>query len=314
MPGRGKLPVGVPGPFTQRVAGEHVGILREHHVDLAELVGDGLAAFGQHAAGNRVGRQTAVLVGLGVLTDLGAARDAVAVREPGSRHAPGPGQPSANAHSSPRRAPVTAASHKYSASRSWPDARAAAMTFATSAGWGDVAVRGLALGSFAVVAGFRSIHSHRMAVAKAPDKIAWICRIVAADIGRHLCGTQPDRAQSCPGAAGLDRRTGRVPAALPVTTERRPCCTVISPSPDKTASACWAAVTGSPLRLATCRADGSGSPGGSRSEVIASRITVAAWAHAGRAVVGATSMAGNAECSVNGLPEQSRLPHRCSRA
>src|SRR5215468_7512990 len=46
-----------------------------------------------------------------------------------------------SAHNSPRRAPVTAASHRYSASRSWPDARAAAMTFATSAGFGEVAVR-----------------------------------------------------------------------------------------------------------------------------------------------------------------------------
>jgi len=25
-------------------------------------------------------------------------------------------------------------------------------------------------------------------VANAPDKMAWICRIVAADIGRHVCG------------------------------------------------------------------------------------------------------------------------------
>ena len=70
------------------------------------------------------------------------------------------------------------------------------MTFATSAGSGEVAVRCLALGSFAVAAGLRSIHSHRTAVAKAPDNMAWICRIVAADIGRQTCGTHPALAQS----------------------------------------------------------------------------------------------------------------------
>jgi len=45
-----------------------------------------------------------------------------------------------------------------------------------------------ALGSLAEPAGFRSIHSQRTAATNAPDKIAWICRIVLPDIGRHRCG------------------------------------------------------------------------------------------------------------------------------
>ena len=101
--------------------------------------------------------------------------------------------------------------------------RAVAMTFATSAGSGEAAVLCLAFGSFAVPAGLRSIHSHRTAVANAPDKMAWICRIVAADIGRHVCGAQPDRVQSCLGSAGLARRPGRVPPDSPATTAQRPC-------------------------------------------------------------------------------------------
>jgi hypothetical protein len=60
--------------------------------------------------------------------------------------------------------------------------------------------------------------------------------------------------------------------------------------------------------------DGSASTGASWPEVIASRMTAATWAHTGQAAVGVTSMAGNAECSMNGLPEQARLPHWCSRA
>jgi hypothetical protein len=44
------------------------------------------------------------------------------------------------------------------------------------------------LGSFADAAGLRVIHSHRTAVTKAPDKMAWICRTVPADIGLQRCG------------------------------------------------------------------------------------------------------------------------------
>lgn len=74
------------------------------------------------------------------------------------------------------------------------------------------------------------------------------------------------------------------------------------------------AVTGSPLRLATCLADGSGAPGGSWPAAMASRMAVAIRTHAGRAAVGVTSITGNAERSMNGLPEQARPPHRSSRA
>ena len=36
--------------------------------------------------------------------------------------------------------------------------------------------------------GLRVTHSHRTAVTKAPDKMAWICRTVPADIGLQRCG------------------------------------------------------------------------------------------------------------------------------
>ena len=127
--------------------------------------------------------------------------------------APGRGRPSAAAQLAAA-CPVTAASHKYRASRSWRDARAAAMTFATSAGCGEVAVRGRVFGSFAGAAGLRSIHSHRMAVANAPDKMAWICRIVA---GGHRQATVRHAARSGAVVPGIRRpgaRVGRGPGRL----------------------------------------------------------------------------------------------------
>ena len=96
-------------------------------------------------------------------------------------------------HSSPRRAPVTAASHRYKARRSSSWSLAAAMTAATVAGVGEVGERCGALGSLAEPAGFRSIHSQRTAAVNAPDRIAWIWRIVIPDIGRHWCGWHPAR-------------------------------------------------------------------------------------------------------------------------
>jgi hypothetical protein len=72
----------------------------------------------------------------------------------------------------------------------------AAITLATAVGCGDDGDRGRALGSLADAAGFRSIHSHRTAAASAPDRIVWICRIVAGDKGLHLCGRHSARAQS----------------------------------------------------------------------------------------------------------------------
>ena len=45
-------------------------------------------------------------------------------------------------------------------------------------------------------AGFQAIHSQRFAVAKAPDKMLWMFRIVFAVIGLHMCGLHPARLQS----------------------------------------------------------------------------------------------------------------------
>jgi len=45
-------------------------------------------------------------------------------------------------------------------------------------------------------AGFQSIQSQRFAVAKAPDKMLWMFRMVLAFIGLHTCGRQPASLQS----------------------------------------------------------------------------------------------------------------------
>lgn len=48
----------------------------------------------------------------------------------------------------------------------------------------------------AEAAGLRSIHSQRTAHEKAPDRIAWMFRIVFGDIGLHRWGLHPALAQS----------------------------------------------------------------------------------------------------------------------
>ena len=50
-----------------------------------------------------------------------------------------------------------------------------------------------------LAAGFRSAHSHRIAASKAPDRMAWMPRMVPLAIGLQTCGRQPDSLQSWPG-------------------------------------------------------------------------------------------------------------------
>src|ERR1700744_2767881 len=103
--------------------------------------------------------------------------------------------PTCRAHTSPRRAPVTAASHRYKAIAGFVF-RASAMTLATSSGAVAGTGRLVVLGGLADSAGFQAIHSQRLAVAKAPDKRLCMFRIVFAVIGLHTCGWQPARLQS----------------------------------------------------------------------------------------------------------------------
>ena len=63
--------------------------------------------------------------------------------------------------------------------------RLSAITLATSSGAVAGSGRSVAAGGFADSAGFQAIHSHRFAVAKAPDKMLWRFRIVFAVIGLH---------------------------------------------------------------------------------------------------------------------------------
>jgi hypothetical protein len=42
-------PVGVPGPFAERFGGEQIRVGRKLDTDLAQLIGDGLAAFGEYS-------------------------------------------------------------------------------------------------------------------------------------------------------------------------------------------------------------------------------------------------------------------------
>jgi hypothetical protein len=58
-----------------------------------------------------------------------------------------------------------------------------------------------AAGGLADSAGFHAIHSQRFAVAKAPDKMLWMFRIVFAVSGLQLCGLHPARLQSWVAAA-----------------------------------------------------------------------------------------------------------------
>ncbi|MDN5748153.1 MAG: hypothetical protein L0H64_06550 [Pseudonocardia sp.] len=93
-----------------------------------------------------------------------------------------------SAHSSPRRTPVTIASHTsvpHSGS-----AHASVRIRAASSGDGG---RGLAFGAGGVSAntiGFDEIQPHRTARFNAPLRMKWIWRIVAAPSDLHLCVRQ----------------------------------------------------------------------------------------------------------------------------
>src|SRR6266496_6201593 len=139
--------------------------------------------------------------------------------------------PTWSAHSSPRRAPVMATSHRYRA-RTGCALRPSAITLATSLGAVAATGRLVTAGGLADSAGFQAIHSQRFAVVKAPDKMLWMFRIVLAVIGLHTCGWQPARLQSWsrPRAVRGDRRSGTVSQA---TTAVRPWRTTIRPSSDR---------------------------------------------------------------------------------
>ena len=74
-------PVGIPGPFVKRVGREHISVQRKFDADLGQLIGEGLAVFGEHGDGDLLDREAAVLMRFGVFPDFGATGDAVAVRD-----------------------------------------------------------------------------------------------------------------------------------------------------------------------------------------------------------------------------------------
>ena len=172
--------------------------------------------------------------------------------------------PTCSAHSSPRRAPVIATSHRYSA-RTGCVLRASAITLATSSGVVAGSGRRVTAGGLADSAGFQAIHSQRFAVAKAPDKMLWTFRIVFAVIGLHTCGWHPARPQSWSRSRGArpDRRSA---TASPATIAVRPWRTTTSPSSARTARACCRVATGTSCRALISRTEGSGSPAASIPE------------------------------------------------
>jgi hypothetical protein len=73
---------------------------------------------------------------------------------------------------------------------------ASAIALATSSGVVADSGRCVTAGGLADSAGFQAIHSQRLAVVKAPDKMLWMFRIVFAVIGLHTYGLHPARLQS----------------------------------------------------------------------------------------------------------------------
>jgi hypothetical protein len=72
--------VGIPGPFAERVGGEHVRVQRKLDADLAQLIVEDLAMFGEHSDSDLVDSEAAVLMCLGVLPDFGATGDTSCAR------------------------------------------------------------------------------------------------------------------------------------------------------------------------------------------------------------------------------------------
>src|SRR5579863_7490373 len=77
-------------------------------------------------------------------------------------------------HSSPRRTPVIAASHTYSAMAGLPAVRACSITVTTAPGGVARVFFFLTVGGFADSAGLKSTHSQRRAASNAPDRMLWM--------------------------------------------------------------------------------------------------------------------------------------------
>src|ERR1700757_5529910 len=108
-------------------------------------------------------------------------------------------------HSSPRRTPVIAASHTYSARAALPALRACSITATTAPGGVAGIFFFLTVGGFADSAGLKSTHSQRCAASNAPDRMAWMPWMVLGFIGWQTCGRQPDSLQSWPARDRADR-------------------------------------------------------------------------------------------------------------
>jgi hypothetical protein len=179
------------------------------------------------------------------------------------------------AHSSLRRAPLIATSHKYSAS-GWCEVIPAAITVAAS--WGEVASRAPCdtAGGLAESAGLWSIHSQRSAAVKAPDRMLWMFWIVFASsaYGRVACTQLVSSRGHTGGVSGWPlQRPG------PTTVAVRPYRKVMRASPASRVRSCCAVTAGTPWSVWLSRTEGRASPGAG----VPARIASLSVSSAGRA-------------------------------
>ena len=235
-------PSGIPRTGAHRVVREHVRVLGQLEADVGEPGADRVQVLADHRASHRVDGEVAVLMRLGVLPDPAAADHDVVERDVEDAVSRSMSR-TCSAHSSPRRAPVIAASHRYSAI-SGCALRPSAITLATSSG---------------AVAG-----SGR----RGPRRLGRLRRVPGDPLPAFRCGKGagqdavdvPDRLRrQRPAHVRLASRTlavmvpaVRSPAARrstttsPATTAVRPCRRTTSPSSARTARACCNVATLTP--------------------------------------------------------------------
>jgi hypothetical protein len=141
----------------------------------------------------------------------------------------------------------------------------------------------LRVGGLAERAGLRSVHSHRIAASKAPERMLWMPWMVLLAIGLHTCGQQPDSLQSWPGRrrAGWRRVLGPSAVSSPAIVVVRPWRMWISPSSASARNACRTVPGFSPCSSCSSGTDGRASPGARSVDRIAARSLSAACCHPG---------------------------------
>lgn len=121
----------------------------------------------------------------------------------------------------------------------------------------------------AEAAGFRSVHSHRIAASKAPDKMLWMPWMVLLAMGLQTCGRQPDSLPLWPGRGRAIWRRVPGPSAggSPAIVVVRPWRMCTSPSSPSARNACRTVPGFSPWSPCSSGTDGraSGGAGGART-------------------------------------------------